>query len=358
MQPVNRSAEEHGFALALAVIALVVISALVSAVFLLGMYEVRLGRSTIRSQQAFAAAEEGAYLQLVQWSARSYNRLTVGLGATFEAAVAGGAGGYRVTVRRLSEQLFLVESEGFAPGGASRRRLGLLVRLRPRDLALGAAFETTRETVISGSVRVNGADSAPLGWGCGASTDSLPEIRIDQVSKLSGSPASWDIVEGTRAGFDGLFEELRSQSTITLPSGSLRIQPVTEAGACSTSVPSNWGDPHSPAGACGAHFPVVYVDGDVTLNGGAGQGVLLVDGDLTLGGGFDFYGAVMVRGSLRTQGAGGSITGGAIVMGGGEGRNWLEGPAAISFSGCVLRRALIATAAPDILPERSWLNLY
>jgi hypothetical protein len=51
----------------------------------------------------------------------------------------------------------------------------------------------------------------------------------------------------------------------------------------------------------------------ITANGSAGSGILVVDGDLEVNGGFEFYGLIVVRGTVRFLGGG---SGGVNVIGG------------------------------------------
>jgi hypothetical protein len=82
---------------------------------------------------------------------------------------------------------------------------------------------------------------------------------------------------------------------------------------CNTAVATNWGAPLAPLTPCGNYFPIIYAPGDVRLTGGAGQGILLVSGDLDVSGGVEFYGPVIVMGTIRSTGTGGHIYGGVDV---------------------------------------------
>jgi hypothetical protein len=53
----------------------------------------------------------------------------------------------------------------------------------------------------------------------------------------------------------------------------------------------------------------VYVAGDLTIDGGRGQGVLLVDGRLVIAGPFVFSGQIVVRRGLETRADAISISG-------------------------------------------------
>lgn len=356
--PNEMRTEAPGFALALALVAMVVLGALVSAALVLGAYELRLGRAALSAEQARGAAEEGSLAPLAQWTAASYNQLGVGTTVSVGEVPVPGGGFYNGNLRRLSSRYFLVEAEGHSGGGRARSRAGLLVRLRPPDLGLGAALETDGETAVAGSVVLDGTDRVPPGWSCPRPGDSLPEVRIDKEGMLTGAPVTWQIEVGSRSGFDELFDELSGLATLSLGPGNWMPEPVARGDECSTTRAANWGDPQNPGGPCGSYFPVVYISGDAALSGGWGQGLLLVDGYLKLQGGVEFYGAVLVKGGLEFTGSGGTITGGAVVMGQGEEINRLVAPARIAYSSCAVERALMAAAGPEILPGRGWLNLY
>lgn len=80
--------------------------------------------------------------------------------------------------------------------------------------------------------------------------------------------------------------------------------------------------------------------------------MLVVDGDLDVQGGFEFYGPVIVKGRLSTQGTGGHFNGGLIAANINLDQNDVLGNAVIAV------RALQNTAAAAPLRSRSWANLY
>jgi hypothetical protein len=100
---------------------------------------------------------------------------------------------------------------------------------------------------------------------------------------------------------------------------------------------------------------VIHASGDLTVNGGRGQGVLLVDGDLVLGGNFDFFGLVVVQGQLAIA-AGGAHISGAVLS-----RSLVVPPGSrldIDYSACVLRKVLRGPSQAIPLQYRSWAQLY
>jgi hypothetical protein len=102
----------------------------------------------------------------------------------------------------------------------------------------------------------------------------------------------------------------------------------------------------------------VWSESDLVLDGIRGQGVLMVNGDLTLGGGVEFQGPVLVKGTLRTSGAGGWITGAAIARAVSFGTAGVLGAPVVQFSRCAVSRALTQSATLVPLAERGWAELY
>jgi hypothetical protein len=123
----------------------------------------------------------------------------------------------------------------------------------------------------------------------------------------------------------------------------------------------NWGDGMNPASECGNYFPIVHISGDATLNGDQGQGILLVDGDLSIQGAYQYFGIVLVKGSLKTAGTGGDIAhfwGAVMAENVDIETNNLSGSATLNYSKCAITQALNMTGvvAPD--RSRSWSLLF
>lgn len=369
-----RSTEnERGFALALAIMALVVIGALVAGAFFVGMQEQRVGRNTIGMQQAAAAAEEGAQLTLADWDPDTFNWMNPGSSTSIGGVLAGNTGWYRGHVIRLDSLMYIIESEGFSPDSNARQRVGLLARLRPVEINVQAALETQGEIQLGGSSYIDGNDAAPGGWPCDTLFDPLPGIRMPDSTLIHQSGCSGlncvdgsvkieedtDINDSTLTTFGDLdFDGLRDLATKFVPAGNWKIKPSYTGTACNKADVLNWGAPTDPTSTCADHFPVVWANGDLTINGNVGQGVLIVNGDLDVQGGFEFYGPVIVRGALSTQGTGGHFNGGIIAANVNLDQNTVLGDAVVTFSSCALARALRQSAPAFLLKDRSWANLY
>jgi hypothetical protein len=369
----NAIRNERGVALALSIFALVIIGALVAGAFFMGMQEQRVGLNTLRFQEAFSAAEEGANRQLTPWNAEVNNLLAAGDSTTISGTVTGAGGWYRGSIVRLNDQLFYVRSEGFSFDSTARQHVGLLVRLRPFDFDIAAALETQGDLKIGGSSYIDGHDQAPTGWTCPALEPPLPGIMINDSTNITevGCPGltcvdgsvkveqDTTMTVGSMTTFGEMsFDDLKQYATLIIAGGTRKIEPSSSGGICTTSDQNNWGDPLNPSNDCGGHFPVVWVNGDLNVNGVQGQGVLIVDGNLNVQGGFDFFGPVIVRGALDTQGTGGHFNGGVIAANVNLEQNDVLGDAVITFSSCAIMKALQASAPGRLLKERSWANLY
>ena len=134
-------------------------------------------------------------------------------------------------------------------------------------------------------------------------------------------------------------------------------------GSCNTSVMTNWGDPNraTPAGKCEDYFPIIYFAGNGTtihISGGTGQGILLVDGDLIVDGGFEWYGPVIARGHVTTQGTGGHFNGGVMAADVDLEQNTVLGNAIIDYSKCAIDAALVGAGIPKRLKQRSWADMF
>ncbi|MEX0691140.1 MAG: hypothetical protein WD043_04800 [Gemmatimonadales bacterium] len=365
---------ERGIALPMAIFALVVIGGMVAGSFFIATQEQAVGRNSVRLQQAFSAAEEGAQLQMANWQSATYNAMIVGDSVTFSGTLSTGTGWYRGSIRRLSQMMFLVRSEGFNRDSSSRQQVGMLARLRLIEIDIQGALTTQGDTKIGGSSFISGHDTPPGAWtGCPATTDALAGIRINPGASITTSGCNnldcvtgdpqveydSEVTEESMTTFGDLtFDELRALASFEMTGGTYKIEPVVNNGRCQTETLTNWGDPIDPTSPCNDYFPIIWVNGDLNINQLMGQGVLIVDGDLSVQGGFQFYGPVIVRGFLKTTGTGGHFNGGVVAANVALEQNTVLGDAVINYSSCALIRALTASASADLLQERSWINLY
>lgn len=329
---------EAGMALPMAVLALALVGALAASSFVLGLSDLRAGRATLALADALGRADVRAAEAVLEL--RPADLAAIPLGST----VADPSGGDEaVAIGRLSTHVFLVSASAEALQGGVARRVAILVRLEAPALALGQALSTP------GAVALD-----PFAGVYQAPPDSPLSCRDPARPAEPGEPQEGYVSDG--------YEDLAiwaSRATVTLPEGSdVTPRPLTSGAACVTEDTQNWGDPADPEGACGLHFPVVHVPGDLAVRGGVGQGVLVVDGDLDLEGEFDFRGVVLVGGELRT-GAGGAAVAGAVQVGAASGGGVTLGSGTlISHSPCAIEEAVLAFGGLVPLRERALLRMY
>lgn len=177
--------------------------------------------------------------------------------------------------------------------------------------------------VEAGDAVVDGSDLLSEGEG-GSGTACAPyRSRLDSVFPVPWLPPSLR-VDATTDSLPSLGllgpGALRARVADRI-AGTLSPQPVVDSGVCAD-APDNWGSPTDPEGPCGGRRVTRYASGDITLEGGEGQGLVLVEGSLTLRGGAVLAGLVVVRDTLRL-GSGARITGlvrvgGPVVLGSGS----------------------------------------
>jgi hypothetical protein len=371
----------EGFALAVAMFAIVIIGAMIAGAFFASTQEYRIGRNSITQARAMAAAEAGQAALLSTWN-KDWNS-SIANGETTDwvtLPVDDGAGSSaRVRFTRLDQTTFWVVSEGVAGGTdyevGARRRTGAVLRLGLPQINFLGALTTRGVTRIGGSSFINGHDSNPTGWACGAPGESMPGIAIDDPSKIETSGCS-DLscvagdpkVEGNPdAADDSTYFEYGSQdwddlvalSTVRISGGTHQIEPVVNGGVCVASNTTNWGEPTKGTGSpCESYYPIIYSAGNLNINGHRGQGILLVEGDLTIQGGFQFFGPVIVKGSLKTTGTGGHINGAVMAANVDLETNTVLGNAVVNYSSCALATVLSNTSMPKHAADRAWADLF
>jgi len=367
---------QRGFALAGAVFGLVIIATLVAGAFFVARQEMSVGRNNRTFASAFEAAEAGLNRTVAAWNTSMYNGLAVGASALDSNTLANNAF-WRSDVRRLNSELFLIRVTGMDPSRISQRQVAALTRLQFIAMDINAGLTTRGQLKLGGSSFIDGVDDEPGGWGCPTSNDTLAGILTRDSSQISTSGCgSFNCVRGspkiqpdptindsTFFKFGDLdWNELVGMATLRFNTsvGPLNgIAPVGTSTTCNTANTSNWGEPLRPAAVAGCvnYFPIIYVNGNLKLTGGRGQGILLVENDLDVQGGFEFFGPVIVRGNLTTQGTGGHFNGGVLAANADLQLSTVLGDAVITYSSCVISRALNANSPGRLLSQRSWAEL-
>lgn len=387
MNRVSRATDQRGVALPLALFTLVIAAVMITAVFWVARLEQRMGYNSIASTQASEAAEAGASNTVANWIT-SYGGMANGDTIVIGPTATGSRGVYTVKVRRLNTSLYLVQSEGkvmVAGQPVTRRQVARLIRLLSPEIYPNAALTTRMAMELKDSARIDGNDNVPFGWGisCGG---SFPDVYgvVDSAGAVNshGSCPGPGCVTGDPDPFrtssfmarTSVYNDFGSVDFATLAGAADKILapgatvtgtapfPTSGMGPCQTSLASNWGDGDDPMGRCGNYFPIIYAQGDLTLQGpGVGQGVLLVQGDLNFAGApgsslFKFRGIIVVQGTITATH--GQVLGTVMVAGNGFGSNVIGGDMEIRYSHCGVDRSATGAAIADPLRERGWIQLY
>lgn len=373
----------EGFALAVAMFAIVVIGTLIAGIFFSSLQQSRMSRNQQLETRAMAMAEYGVNRTMyTDWKTLQWNVMPVGrVDSTSNVFTSTGATA-RVKVTRVGGNeapVFIIASEGSAGnllGAQARRRTSLIATLQPFGINLLGALTTRGALQLGGSSFVNGIDTPYAGWGCPATGPALPGVATGDstliqttgctnLTCVAGSPQVLETAaaQDTSSYFD-YGNGIRWNDLVAMAkdigTGTISPAPAVSGGVCQVGVTTNWGDPNraTPAGTCENYFPILYAPGNLYLLGGVGQGVLLVEGNLTAAGGFQFFGPVIVRGDLDTQGTGGHFNGGVMAANVNLNQNQVLGNAVVTYSSCIMSKVLQATAIPTPMVARPWAEVY
>ncbi len=367
---------ERGFALAVSIFALVIIAALITGVFFAARQEMKIGEHSMSAQQAFSAADAGINHAIAKWDVENWNSLATNATKTFGGTLPSGSGSWTGTIKRLNPELFFVQVTGTDKHSISTRTLGALSRLLFMQMSMRGAITTRGQLKIGGSSEITGVDTNPTGWGCPATDDTMPGIATRDSTLISTSGcSSYTCVKGSpRISNDTTindstflkFGDLTWAQLVSMANkryaGSYGpasdFLPVVTGGLCDKSVMDNWGDPMNPTGPCGGYFPIIYVPGDFKATGGYGQGILIVEGNMDVQGGWQFFGPVIVKGTITTQGTGGHFNGGVLAANIELAQDVILGSAVVTYSSCALFRAMQANSPGRWIRQRSWVDLF
>lgn len=398
----------QGFALPAAILALMVVAVLITGGFFLAGQEARIGQSTGRATQAFYLAESGLNEVLAGWvPAQAGLALWEETSACADCQIQQGDGEWDVTITRVDDLLYLIESTGrITQGGrlaGASRTLSQLARGGTLDLAQSQAAVTTQDQMaMSGNSTVDGRDTngGGSGWfmnqganSCPAASGGRPALLVNETATVSLggnsktlAPSGVDPVGRDDALVDEqmdvfsaeTWERLTSLADKTITaSGAHKIEPSVSSGECNTGDPLNWGAPRSSgpginstaAEACKDYFPIIHVvvpEGEdrfqINANS-SGQGILLIDGNLHLNGNFNWAGPMYVKGRFTNNGGTGifgSITSEGAEIESNNDEQLISGNALITYSSCALSKAISGASGSlplDRITTRGWADL-
>lgn len=375
-----------GFALPAAVFALVVVGVLVTGGFYLARQETRIGVASRRAAASFYLAERGANEVMSVWDVTRFGSLAPWATTTVSDTTEDGVWSVRVT--RMSSRLYFLLASGGAQEGSevlgnANRMVGVVARLRSADVEPRAALSTVGQLTFGGSALVRGWDFNPAMWPglCDPTGVPKPGVLIDDPNNIR-------YVGGTK-GIDGdppvegdptltpndllwfgdlKWEELVSLADKIYPIGTSTITQLSPDSVnvdgtwvCDRRRRENWGDPHHPTASCGNYFPIIYSKGNLRIAASdPGQGILLIEGDLEVSGGHEFFGPVIVKGTLTTTGTGGHFIGGVTAANVNLDSSTVLGDAVVQYSFCSVQRAVLnnlGLTQVRPLERRSWVDL-
>jgi len=374
---------QRGFALPVAVFALVVVGVLSTTGFFMARQETRIGVANEHAGMALYLTEQGLVDVMNNWDKDRFAALSL-WGDTTVTQTYSDVGSVTTQITRMTDYLYFVDATATVTQGGDRlsgasRRVGVTLRLTVADIEPPAALVTRGSIRMQGTAEVHGEDAVPNGWQSectgpttnkpGLITDDSTDVQVTGQASLTGTPEVQQdnsIADSTFTDFGDLdWDALKALADIRLAGGSLNnLHPdSTAAGACNTgqAFSTNWGNPENPTGACADWFPVIHITGNASIqSGGVGQGVLLVDGDLDLRGSFTFYGIIIAQGQLETQGSGNRIFGGVMAGNADFSSQSLTGGSVVTNSTCAATRAILNNAGLTRvrpLVSRSWVDL-
>lgn len=370
----------EGMALAMAMFAIVVIGALIAGAFFASNQDFKIGRNSLVAQRAFSAAEYGLNKTMADWDQKLNLAIKVGKDTTF-AYKTGDGGAAAVRVTRANDYTYWAVSEGSAGAGTpveTRRRTSTVLRLAYPAVKVGGALTLAGGGTIKGSSQVYGSNVNPPGWDCvdypGRDTTAVAygpasTLTVSKASNTIGSPATY---ADPNAGTDGTYikygdeswNSLVANADIKLSGDPGMVLPVLNgAGACNTSVLTNWGEPLRDGTAvvkCQNYMPIIYISTDTHLNQGRGQGILLVDGSLIVNGSFDWFGLIIVRDQFVKSNGSANIVGAAMARNASISAttNDILGDVTFQYSKCAIESALRGSARLVPAKKRAWAEMW
>ncbi|MGH7676751.1 MAG: pilus assembly PilX family protein [Gemmatimonadales bacterium] len=395
------SGREHGFAMIVAIFALVIMSSLAITALVTADDERRSSRALRAGSASFYSAEAGLQefwandMDSAFVDSLNRNLVVIAPGATRDfgwRTMANGAR-YHVQLRRLDnggQRIYQLIADGRgARGLAGDQHVRFLVTPQPGNGSLKLGKCCDAATTVRGMFRldetgsvVTGTDTPPASWPAGRCA-GIPAKNVIGVkmkdttnlmrssgTTLTGTPPKYQDAAMDSTAFLNYgsitFAQLKAmanhviEDNIPAPATYLNLAAtVNPDGTCKTSDPKNWGS-SNPTHPCYNYFPIILVRGvQVEVSSGYGQALVLMD---LLGGtsGLDFglegpvtftglilgQGCVDVEDGAKVYGAiyGDAVTGGQQCESSDGGlRVGKGGTGQVYWSNCVIQRLLEAT---------------
>lgn len=373
-----------GFALVMALFALVIVGALVAGGYLVALRQWRAIRAGSQGGVALYAAEAGLNAGLAGLDTVALDSIRPGDGLMLMEGFLASGDEYSVRLSRWDAghdsgpAYYLIASEGRTHGAwGGRRQVAAMVKKAPGGaFCCGAGLEAEGPVMLDSGAVISGLDMVPGPWAMDAELCGDIGLRDRPGIVTDGQvlPAAGAVLQGTPPlaspgsadEFGDLgrwLRELAASADLRYPGGTVLadVGPTAWAnGECGRMSASNWGAPTAPGHPCFTFFPVIHAAGDLTVSSPtSGQGVLLVDGDLVIRDGFEFYGVVLVGGTVTTGPGGGRVLGGARVGAFDSDTARVGMGGEVRYSGCAVERAVEGSKvqAPHPLAQFGWFEI-
>ncbi|HKW48092.1 MAG TPA: hypothetical protein VJN70_11625 [Gemmatimonadaceae bacterium] len=364
------AAKRRGIAL-VSVLFFLVICALTGAAVLFAQRAARRNAfNTATGAQLLAAAEVALHSAIGNWSSIDRSRQRVG---STVAALANASASVRTTtfVTRLTSRVFSITSEATRVGGDVARRVSILVRLPFEPPRIHGALISAVDVTIGAGVRVEvdstcAVPSAAIILSPGAALSIDADIPPDSRPSIVRDSIAADSSLYLRMA-DAWWSELAGRADIRLAADAhITPMPIAAGGTCAASD-ANWGDPRGSVAECAERAPLVYAPGDLTIDGGVGQGVLLVEGRLAIAGPFTFSGQIVARHGIETLADNITISGAVYAWRASSDANVshaltsdvrLAHATTLRNSGCDAGYGIASRLQPRYVRERAWSELF
>lgn len=340
----SRRSREGGFALLIALLAIVCLTALATGGWMLSNSERQVSHNHGASQTAFYAADAGLkqYLGDHQGSSPASP-----VGYTFARGEA------TVTAQEITEigpyhSIWKITSDGsydVPGGGTATRTVSRIAMLNAETFKFPGAFTSPTGLTKNGAAgSISGTDQA-------TSTDcpagGLEDVAGAAVPSEMGTEAYEQQGGGSVLEGDPPLLDTKTQQEL-LEETDIPWQEVVDGQAMQFDYeipPDSWPDFSSMSSS---ENPIIYVDGDFNLPS-SGQGTLVVRGDLTMGGTMNWEGPLLVGGAVTSDGKqnvyGGVISGLNLLLGETVAKSSVgNGSKVFQYDSCVLLDAMKESA--------------
>ncbi|NIR42606.1 MAG: hypothetical protein GWN99_01840 [Gemmatimonadetes bacterium] len=375
----ERLNDERGFALAMAIFALVLLAAVVAGGYFSASQEYQIGRGMRSLTTSIYAGEAGIREILDRWDPEGMATLSAGDTVTFGPVTLEGGGSYIGRVIRVGvpadslKRYFYIEAVGRPPlPSLGERRQGLVVRARYPRFSFEAAVRAYDAITFGGkNDEIIGLDQLITAWGAlcdafafhdTAGVNARDPLRINEPTQVVGNPAIISNYPGSSEG-DIFLPEYTWSELVALAdhhvANGTSFNGSTGSvvdGRCNRADPKNLGMPENTGHACFRYFPVIHVNGTATLKGGPMQGIFLAEEDFDLQGPVTVYGILMTRNDLYLSGPS-EIYGFTWVA---DDIHYSGAVPRIYRSNCAAQRAILLSnfTRPTPVDGRAWAELF